>query len=541
MSKASAKAYDIKEASIRTEDIKLENLKDVFVETSNDKELLDALINKQPLLLVGSRGTGKTMLLRMAEQKLLEKSEVEKRIPVFVNLATCTIQGDENLLKVIITRVLISLRKSLKKQGKLINGTIFKPVVTSKNESVIQNKLEAYISGAEEKYETDMEVNDESINVNVARLIDFLEEVCEEFEIEQLVLIFDEACQVFNPKQQRIFFDFFRALRSYNIVCKAAVYPGIENYGTFQKLHDATIKKVERSVKADCYLEDMKEIVRKHFTGEYEKMRVQAEMLDVVIYLSSGNPRFLLKSINEIISGKNKFELSKINKVIKEFYGSQIWSEHIKLGEIYTGHTQMLNWSRNFIEDKVLKDIKKINMQDDKKTIYFAISRNTPEIIRNSIKTLEYSGIISLHTEGTKFRNEMYDRYELNLGIVILSEEQVNVTKRTKEIVESLAVKLFKDYGSTSQAFEGFEDLIKNTKHTLDINDVVSSIKEKSIDELEMSNFIKELLKNNQYNTIEDILYEDEGKLQMIKYIGPKRSRAISNIVYNAVLEYISG
>ena len=55
--------------------------------------------------------------------------------------------------------------------------------------------------------------------------------------------MFDEACQIFAPKQQRDFFELFRALRSPIVICKAAVYPGLVSYGTFQQFHDATTKK----------------------------------------------------------------------------------------------------------------------------------------------------------------------------------------------------------------------------------------------------------------------------------------------------------
>ncbi len=51
----------------------------------------------------------------------------------------------------------------------------------------------------------------------------------------------------------------------------------------------------------------------------------------------------------------------------------------------------------------------------------FAISRKAPEAIKQAIKILEYSGVVTLDVEATKFRYDYYDRYQLNFGIVLLS------------------------------------------------------------------------------------------------------------------------
>ena len=50
------------EARIRTEDLSIDEVKELYVETAMDRENIEALKSFQPLLLIGSRGTGKTML-----------------------------------------------------------------------------------------------------------------------------------------------------------------------------------------------------------------------------------------------------------------------------------------------------------------------------------------------------------------------------------------------------------------------------------------------------------------------------------------------
>ena len=57
------------EIIFRTEDLKLKEIGIKFVETKKDRENIEYLKKKTPIILSGSRGTGKTMLLKMAEKK----------------------------------------------------------------------------------------------------------------------------------------------------------------------------------------------------------------------------------------------------------------------------------------------------------------------------------------------------------------------------------------------------------------------------------------------------------------------------------------
>lgn len=531
------------EAFIRTEDIDPKEVKNYFVETDKDREIIELLKGKQPLLVVGSRGTGKTMLLRMAEYELLNDYKDNRNIPIFVNLVTCSFYDASNILSVLISRTLIAFQQALKKQGVTLTGSIFKPIMSVSVNPVVA-KLEQYINETSEtaRQHECIPIDDESIKTDVAKLINFFEEACAEFNIERLTIFFDEACQVFRPTQQRIFFDFFRALRTYNIICKAAVYPGIVTYGTFQKFHDATVVRVERGITDENYITNMRQLVRNHYPHDYSVFEKSGELLDALIYASSGNPRFLLKSLNQIVSIGGKFNAQNFNIVMKEFYGTSIWSEHVKLGDMYPGHKEMINWSRNFIEDKVLVDIEKINANPQpKSTIYFCISVNAPEVVKQSIKTLEYSGIVTLHTEGTKYRTEMYDRYEINLGIVVLFEKQVVIQKRIREIADNISIKVFPDYGKNSTSYEDYGKLVDLANFEADADEIISTISQKDISCLDISPLIQARLRGKGYNTIKDVINSTEIKLQEIPYIGPVRSRKISNIVYNSILEYISG
>ena len=309
------------EALIRTEDLTIEEVNNLYVDTVIDRENIEALKSNQPLLLIGSRGTGKTMLMRKAESELTDEFTQKRILPVYTSFATSSVCESTNISKLMVSKILISLKAKLKEQGIIVNGSIFKPIV-SKDMNPIVKKLEEYIGNVSnlEEEEDGPRIDDCNIVNNIDYFREFIKELCGEFNIKKIIIMFDEACQIFAPMQQREFFDLFRALRSPIIVCKAAVYPGLVSYGTFQQFHDATTKKVERTILSPDYVDKMREIVKNNYPTEYNKMTENGELLNTIIYCSNGNPRFLLKSINVILEKSSSLKASVVNDVIKEFY-----------------------------------------------------------------------------------------------------------------------------------------------------------------------------------------------------------------------------
>lgn len=538
------------EALIRTEDLTLEEVDNLYVDTKIDRENIEALKSNQPLLLIGSRGTGKTMLMRKAERELDNEFNDERILPIYTSFATSVIYDDMNMTKLMLSKILISLQIKLKEKGIIVQGSIFKPIVSDKI-NPIAKKLEKYIEAISVKNDDENvisdipEINDNKILDNIDFFKEFIKELCDEYKIKKIIVMFDEACQIFAPKQQREFFDLFRALRSPIIICKAAVYPGLVSYGTFQEFHDATTKKIQRHILAPDYIEKMREIVKNNYPNEFNSFLNNSELLNTIIYCANGNPRFLLKSLNSILDNGRTLKTAIVNDVIKEFYRAIIWTEHTKLEERYYGHKNMIKWSRDFIENVVVKDIAKINDKigkesNQKSTIYFAVSRNAPETIKQSIKILEYSGIVSLDVEATKYRYDVYDRYQLNYGIVLLADASSDFANISKDIIKNISQKKFPNYGEKSPVFDEADSLICEYEDG-ESKEIINSILNKSIENLDISSKLLKRLKDYGINIIRDVFEKDEKELESIGYIGPIRSRQIYNHVLGAVLEYISG
>ena len=553
------------EIIFRTEDLKQREIQDKFVETGKDRENIEYLKKKTPIILSGSRGTGKTMLLKMAEKEMDDKFDEDRILPVFVSFSKAIfVDIDKDILyfkQWMLSKIMFELRIKLKKHGiGITQPSIFGSLFGCNDETdELTDKLNTFISIMEETWRRkDGDANEklqevfgvEPDRIGVISDVDYfkklIEELCEYYNIERVVLLFDEACHNFIPIQQREFFTFFRDLRTPYISCKAAVYPGITSYGTFQAFHDAEIRKVERDISDKDYVSNMREMVRNQLGEDvYKIFESNGDNFDALIYAASGNPRLMLKSIYTASNELKSLNTTNTNNTIKQFYRTNIWNEHTKLGEIYTGYKPLIDWGRAFIEDKVLeetynKNKKRLKEGDYSQTIFFAINRKAPEIVKKAMKILEYSGIVTLHTEGTKVRTEILDRYQLNFGIVLAAETKETPVKRYKEIINHLSIKLYTEYGENSPAYGNVTGIVLNGNTEKSFS-VLKSILDSKIEKLDLTTFQMETLKDSGFVTIGDVLKGCEDDLQRAYGIGPVRARRIFNIVFNASIEYISG
>ena len=553
------------EIIFRTEDLKQREIQDKFVETGKDRENIEYLKKKTPIILSGSRGTGKTMLLKMAEKEMDDKFDEDRILPVFISFSKAIfVDIDKDILyfkQWMLSKIMFELRVKLKKHGiGITQPSIFGSLFGCNDETdELTDKLNTFISIMEETWRRkDGDANEklqevfgvEPDRIGVISDVDYfkklMEELCEYYDIERVVLLFDEACHNFIPIQQREFFTFFRDLRTPYISCKAAVYPGITSYGTFQAFHDAEIRKVERDISDKDYVSNMREMVRNQLGEEvYKIFESNGDNFDALIYAASGNPRLMLKSIYTASNELKSLNMTNTNNTIKQFYRTNIWNEHTKLGEIYTGYKPLIDWGRAFIEDKVLeetynKNKRRLKEGDYSQTIFFAINRNAPEIVKKAMKILEYSGIVTLHTEGTKVRTEILDRYQLNFGIVLAAETKETPVKRYKEIINHLSVKLYTEYGENSPAYGNVTGIVLSGNSEKS-SSVLKSILDNKIEKLDLTRFQMQTLKKSGFVTIGDVLKGNEDDLQRAYGIGPIRARRIFNIVFNASIEYISG
>lgn len=539
--------------TLRTEDLSLEEIEKFFVETKLDRENIDFLKSNVTGLLIGSRGTGKTFLLRKAEKELLDDFDRSKILPVFVAFSKSALINEtgDNFKKWMLSKILFEIQGQLQKTG-IIKTNIFAMLMGGESDlsNDLGNKITGLIKSLEDSWKNDSEFNEGKLKPFVTDVDYFkrlVSDICQSSGLNRIVLLFDEACHNFIPKQQREFFTMFRDIRSQYICSKAAVYPGVSCYGTFEVFHDSVVKRVEKNILADDYIEKMREIIKKQIDEEtYKVLAKQGELLNALIWASTGNPRILLKSVYEASNQLKALNKGTTNTTLKDFYRTKMWNEYTKLGEKFPKYNDIIEWGREFVENNLNPEIYKKNERSkneedyDKHSVFFIIHKDSPEIVKKALGILEYSGILILKDEGCKMHNGIYNRYQLNIGIATLGSSETDLSSYISRITKNLSIKIVTEYGKDSKAYEKANEIAN--KINLDATGIdIENLLKKDISILDISNFQKETIRKVGFNTLYDILMSDESKLKQAHLIGNTRARTIYNQAMNALLEYIMG
>ncbi|NYT63378.1 hypothetical protein H0A66_13750 [Alcaligenaceae bacterium] len=530
----------------RTEDIRPDEVLEYFVETSKDRQIVDALKNRNPVVLVGSRGVGKSFLLRVAQKELMDAFETDRVFPVYISFVRSSLlqSSDPDQFKNwMLARICSSVMRGLTKAGLL--GGVPKSIGLLAGGTVTTTLERTKVEEIADAYEASWKTPQIAVSAEGLPSIDdfkeALEDLGDELDISRFALLFDEAAHIFLPEQQRQFFTIFRDLRSHCITCNAAVYPGVTTFGeTFQPVHDATMLTIDRDILSTDYVENMREIVQKQADSNLLAQIAQyGKNFSTLAYAATGNPRLLLKTIAQC----PKINSQQVNETIKEFYRTEIWAEHSTLSEKYLGHKALIDWGREFIEAQVLPDIKAKNDQylsSDKATsAFFWIHRDAPELIKEALRVLAYTGIVVEHAVGIKAsRAEIGKRYVINLGCLFSLE--VSPTNSAFEIAKELTPKRMTEYGSNHPSYKKLTD-----QAALITSDGMTSALNVQLDRpatvLDLTTWQLEKLAELELTTVRDVLNSTEKKLKEANYVGDVRARRMRNAAVAAVLEYLSG
>jgi len=251
----------------RTEDLRPEEILEYYVDTPADRAIVDELKDRKPTILIGSRGVGKSFLLRTAEAELLESLEEGQVLPVYLSFTRSSLIQTSDKLQFrhwMIARISNALLRTLGRSGLLTTIPTPNPLTSLAKSDGVSNVLEDIIQSYETSWKGDNSAIDSSAIPNVDTLRDAIEDICVEAGLRRIIILIDEAAHILLPAQQREFFTLFRDLRSPYLTVKAAVYPGVTAYGeTFQPSHDAVMIQMNRDVLSRTYVDEMRDIVAK--------------------------------------------------------------------------------------------------------------------------------------------------------------------------------------------------------------------------------------------------------------------------------------
>lgn len=533
----------LEELRLRTEDLKRDEILKLFVPTPADKEIVRMLKASTPIILEGSRGTGKSFLLRVAELELESSFEDYRVLPVYVSFIRSSLVHTQDPLQFqhwMLSKICNRIVRTVKAHG-FVDAFNSKVLAGTPNAMQEPTPLEQLEDLYEESYKDPGHVIDTRALPTVEQFKDAIEDLCQRHRITRFCLLFDEAIHIFRPEQQRQFFTLFRDLRSPYLSCNAAVYPGVTSYGdVFELTHDATLKRLDRDMSSPWYLDGMRDLATRQVDSTTAAAILRnISMFSVLAYCVGGNPRLLLKNLAEC----PQLRALEVNELIKNFYRSNIWSEHSSLAESYPGHKALIDWGRNFIENEVLPKLNERNSRalregTTESSCYFWIQRDAPEAVKHALRLLAYTGIVQKGEDAIRgTRAELGTRYTVNFGCVL--SLQANPTTVGLELVRKLSIKRFVEFGANHPSFQSIRSI------TLEGEDTLRTLNEqlnRPIDELDLTDWQKGQLKKSGISTVGQILRADESFfISRLYYVGPKRARRIKNAADAAVLEYLSG
>jgi len=289
---------------LRTESIKQSDILNLSVVNSADRNILEALKSNEPCLLEGSRGTGKSFLMRVAELELEKESSANVTVFVPFNMSSLiTTEDNLQFYHWMLAKTLKYLLNKLRKKGVMVSGLTANLLSNdgSDTEDGVQISLKQIVNMFEDSYKGTLTLDISSLP-DIEDVKEAIQLICEENSIEKVVFFFDEAAHVFRPEQQRQFFNLFKDLRSPYISCNAAIYPGVTHFGdSFELIHDCVYKKLERNISDSDYLQYFKDIVFKQSDDKLKSdIDRNRDLFNTLALSSGGNPRMLLRTLQEL-------------------------------------------------------------------------------------------------------------------------------------------------------------------------------------------------------------------------------------------------
>lgn len=184
---------------IRTEELEDSQLKELYVETENDNEILNKLKSQSPVLLVGSRGMGKSFLFKISQLQLLDNFQIERIFPIFLTFRSASLVQTGNKIQFelwMLNKICTVIIRELKRQG-LITGNkwTFGNIVgdKEKNGSSIDTLIEIN-KQFEDSWKNPGEIIDVKAVPTIDDLMEIIEDLCYELKIKRFVIYIDEIC-----------------------------------------------------------------------------------------------------------------------------------------------------------------------------------------------------------------------------------------------------------------------------------------------------------------------------------------------------------
>jgi hypothetical protein len=479
---------------LAAEDCSPDLFKKLHIFSQYEQRIILSLMAHGPVLLRGGRGSGKSVLLKAAHDRIKEKSATAFSVYLSLrNLPLLRSKDDEYETK--FCELLIqSVNLALKESGLKNNG---EPIIFSAIPAVspIQQAL-----------------------VKLSRQLN-----------RRIVLFFDDAAHLGRETSLEGFFDIFRILSSSSLSCKATIYPGVTTFGTrFDVYNDATVINIARDENAPFFNAFFLDVMAARYpalldenktTDTLDKSKLAAFLGKAVL----GNMRafiFLCNQLEEL----PKIGLPQLKSGLINMANNYYWPllEELK---------QKLGIYESLIEPSIRLANDIFRTAAEKSTSSIIIHRDLMQKWAKPFEILDYAGLISRRQVSIAMKSGgRGSRFTLNL---------CNLLESTPSLTsEQFSAWLQEQSKSTEIHINTRSRLLEIPLPKLPL-DKTLSVLELPIDALIESQFYPygltqtqvNVLKNNRIEKIRELAETSDKQLRSLSGIGEKSVNHIRNML----------
>ena len=564
----------------RCEDLDYQQIRLLSVLGEHEKNIVSKLKQSGAHLLMGSRGVGKSMLLRSAEIAMDDEFQFQGKLAVYVNFKTSTLlegvrAGERDAFQIWVgAKILQAVHDKLLFFG-LIKGTngddpyrrIFN-ISTQETKTYLSEKIHllqslCFSNNKEQVINTIGDNFLERIH-DTSFILEVLKDLTEKFSLTGIVFLFDEAAHTFIPSQQEIFFEIFKLLHGEMITVKAAVYPTVTSYGrNFEVGQDAIVLSMDRfepgqvgrSINRKLF-RDM--IVKRLTESSHMKKKIfqRGELLDLCIDLSSGNPRAFLHLLNSAY--EKGFSERAITLATQNYIDSELIPYHTNLSKRLPKYSNHVRVGLDLLRGYIIPEIRNKNFRvkkADYQSAFFTVPRDISPNLKLALDILCYSGILTSKGTVKIAERRTAPRYMVHLSLMA-TEKGFSKTK-LRAAIDSLSLTDYREFSSEDPKVRNYVDDIMESEETcqacgfdlppnarfcihcgakIEQTPIISALLEEPFTALSISERLKNRIKD-KFPKVGNVVHASRQEIMTIKYIKEVRSR----IIKNAADEFISG
>lgn len=351
--------------------------------SSYENKIIRKLIAHGPVLIRGGRGSGKSALLKEAYFRSNSTPFSETILGIYISLRHLPL---------------------LRTEGKDYEHYFCKLVIDNIKKSMRSS---------------DEETEDFNPNPDIGELQQELLKLSTNIQ-KRIILFFDDAAHIGRETSLKEFFDIFRTLSSNTVSCKAAIYPGVTEFGSrFDLLNDANVIDIARNEENPSFSSFFREIIEVRYSSSVDTDNIKLPLDDFARFLGravTGNVRAFIYAMNYLIelSDEDSIGLLEIEKTLKnlaiEYYWPLLEELQPKLGK----YEPLVDPARELAEI-LYDDVSKLVDRPDYGPSCL-INREVVERLKKLFEIMEYAGFVVKRDSSRAMKNGgRGTRYILNL------------------------------------------------------------------------------------------------------------------------------